>query len=74
MTGPSSGTETYYPPPESEGGWRYLTEPEEIRAIAGMDPERLDLVRWEQEITHDMCKLGLDKSCKDIYTEYVLHT
>ncbi len=32
----------YFPPPDSEGGWRTLTTPEEIRAKAGMDSGWLD--------------------------------
>lgn len=32
----------YFPPPDSEGGWRTLTEPGEIRRLAGMDAERLE--------------------------------
>ena len=37
----------YFPPPESEGGWRKLEEPDAIRNIAGMDVERLnDLRQW----------------------------
>ncbi len=36
-----SGPPTYFPPPESRGGWRTLNQPEDIRRIAGMDPEKL---------------------------------
>jgi CubicO group peptidase (beta-lactamase class C family) len=37
----------YFPPPESQGGWRKLGRPEEIRRTAGMDPEKLaDLQQW----------------------------
>ncbi len=32
----------YFPPPDSEGGWRTLKDPEQIRALAGMDASRLD--------------------------------
>ncbi len=39
----------YYPPPESEGGWRWLDKPEDVRLQGRMDPERLDLVRQEQD-------------------------
>src|SRR5262245_41365206 len=39
----SSGT--YFPPPESEGGWRKLDDPESIRRLAGMDPDRLTELR-----------------------------
>jgi CubicO group peptidase (beta-lactamase class C family) len=31
----------YFPPPESQGGWRKLDSPESIRQIAGMDPVKL---------------------------------
>ena len=38
---------TYFPPPESQGGWRMLSEPDQIRNRAGMDPQRLeDLRQW----------------------------
>jgi len=45
-----SGTQTYYPPPESRGGWRWLKEPHGIRSHAEMDPEKLDLFRRTQEL------------------------
>ena len=32
----------YFPPPDSEGGWRALATPQEIRAKAGMDSGWLD--------------------------------
>jgi len=48
----SSEKETYYPPPESKGGWRWLKEPDEVRSIAGMNPEKLDLVRQTQEFLY----------------------
>ena len=35
----------YFPEPESQGGWRKLTEPESIRRTAGMDPVKLDDLR-----------------------------
>jgi CubicO group peptidase (beta-lactamase class C family) len=47
-----SNDDTYYPPPESQDGWRYLTSPDAIRVQAGMDPERLDLVRQQQEFLY----------------------
>lgn len=31
----------YFPPPESQGGWRKLDRSEDIRRVAGMDPEKL---------------------------------
>ena len=31
----------YFPPPEAQGGWRKLEAPDEIRRLAGMDPEKL---------------------------------
>lgn len=36
---------TYFPPPESQGGWRKLDRPEEIRRVAGMDPAKLAALR-----------------------------
>ncbi|NLH16475.1 MAG: DUF1593 domain-containing protein, partial [Phycisphaerae bacterium] len=35
----------YFPAPESQGGWRKLDKPEEIREIAGMDPIKLDALK-----------------------------
>jgi CubicO group peptidase (beta-lactamase class C family) len=54
VEGKSAGTESsdlsaihYFPVPESQGGWRKLDKPEDFRAIAGMDPEKLDgLKAW----------------------------
>ncbi len=42
-TPPADGD--YFPPSESQGGWRTLTDPGEIRRLAGMDPERLAELR-----------------------------
>ncbi len=37
----------YFPPPESEGGWRKLESPEDVRRLALMDPQKLaDLREW----------------------------
>src|SRR5258708_694734 len=36
----------YFPPPDSEGGWRTLTDAASIRKRSGMDLERLDQA-WE---------------------------
>jgi hypothetical protein len=32
----------YFPPPESQGGWRRLTTREDIRSLGRMDPAKLD--------------------------------
>src|SRR5688500_14288550 len=38
---------SYFPPPESEGGWRKLETREEIRTLAEMDPDKLsELKQW----------------------------
>ena len=38
---------SYFPPPESKGGWRKLDKPEDVRRLAGMDPDRLaELKKW----------------------------
>jgi CubicO group peptidase (beta-lactamase class C family) len=39
---PASG---YFPPPESQGGWRKLETSDAIREVAGMDPEKIDRLR-----------------------------
>jgi CubicO group peptidase (beta-lactamase class C family) len=36
---------TYFPPHESQGGWRKLDKAENIRLIAGMDPDKLVALR-----------------------------
>ena len=45
--GAPSEQEGYFPPPESKGGWRKLEKPDEIKSIAGMDPDKLsELKDW----------------------------
>jgi CubicO group peptidase (beta-lactamase class C family) len=42
----------YFPPPESQGGWRKLEKAEEIQTKAGMDPAQLESVRqwlWQSD-------------------------
>ena len=51
--------ETYYPSPESEGGWRWLQEPDEVRTVAGMDPDKLDLVRQNEEFLYGSDSWGI---------------
>ena len=38
----SATSDGYFPPPDNAGGWRTLTDAAKIRAIAGIDPTRLD--------------------------------
>ncbi len=38
-------TNEYFPPPESQGGWRTLDTAEEVRKVAGMDPAKLNELR-----------------------------
>jgi len=38
-------TNDYFPLPESQGGWRKLDKPEDIRKVAGMDSARLDEIK-----------------------------
>ncbi len=40
--GGNQGDDLYFPPPDSQGGWRKLDSPEEIRRIAGLDTNKLD--------------------------------
>ena len=42
---PASAWDDYFPPPESQGGWRKLNDPDSIRTIAGMDPDKLTNLR-----------------------------
>lgn len=44
------GTEPYFPPPESAGGWRWLRDADEVRAVAGMDAGALDQLAHTQEL------------------------
>jgi CubicO group peptidase (beta-lactamase class C family) len=49
LTAPPANAKSgdYFPPPESQGGWRKLEAAEEIRRVAGMDPAKLaDLKEW----------------------------
>ena len=41
----SAAPASYFPPPESKGGWRRLADPDAIRRIAGMDPNQLTEVK-----------------------------
>jgi CubicO group peptidase (beta-lactamase class C family) len=44
---PAGDAERYFPPPESQGGWRKLARPDEVRRLAGMDPDKLsELKAW----------------------------
>jgi CubicO group peptidase (beta-lactamase class C family) len=44
---PQSPASSYFPPPESQGGWRKLDQPEDIRRLGGMDPRKLaELRKW----------------------------
>ncbi|MHC4354462.1 MAG: serine hydrolase, partial [Planctomycetota bacterium] len=35
----------YFPPPESEGGWRKIEKPGQIRRRTGMDPDKLSALK-----------------------------
>jgi CubicO group peptidase (beta-lactamase class C family) len=40
-------SDTYFPPPESQGGWRKLERPDDIRRVGRMDPDKLaELKDW----------------------------
>ncbi|MCI0534985.1 MAG: beta-lactamase family protein [Verrucomicrobiales bacterium] len=46
-------TNDYFPPPESLGGWRKLEKPQDIRKLAGMDPDQLaELKDWLLKSDH----------------------
>ena len=42
MTLSAAQAADYFPPPDSEGGWRILKDAAQIRALAGMDLARLE--------------------------------
>jgi CubicO group peptidase (beta-lactamase class C family) len=42
---PAVTSNDYFPPPESQGGWRKLDDPNAIRTLAGMDPDKLTKLR-----------------------------
>ncbi len=41
LKGAADTVEDYFPPPESRGGWRVLTDPDAIQRLGGMDPDKL---------------------------------
>jgi CubicO group peptidase (beta-lactamase class C family) len=42
-----SDSHSYFPPPESQGGWRALEKAEDLRRLGGMSPEKLaELKQW----------------------------
>jgi len=43
---------SYYPPPESAGGWRRCKNNKEVRELAAMDPQKLDLVGRENTVLY----------------------
>lgn len=46
LTAPKKA-EAYFPPPESQDGWRKLGDPDDIRRLGGMDPAKLgELKQW----------------------------
>lgn len=47
VSAPADFAADYFPPPESQGGWRKLDDPAEIRRAAGADPDKLAaLKQW----------------------------
>ena len=43
----AQATAEYFPPSESQGGWRKLDQPDDIRRLSGMEPQKLaDLKAW----------------------------
>jgi CubicO group peptidase (beta-lactamase class C family) len=42
---PSARGVTYYPPPESAGGWRILDDPQDVRRLAEVDPAKLSALK-----------------------------
>lgn len=40
--------DNYFPPSESDGGWRRTKNPDEVRSLGAMDPEKLEILRQAQ--------------------------
>lgn len=58
-TAPDRDGNRYYPPPESQGGWRRLDSPDDIRATAGMDADKLDRLFELQTLLHGSHAWGI---------------
>lgn len=44
---PKESAEVYFPPPESQGGWRTLEKADDLRRLGGVNPDKLsDLKQW----------------------------
>ena len=61
---------TYFPLPDSLGGWRTLTSPEEIKKVAGMDPLKLDSAFDFVRTTTDNGGLLVVKNGYLVYEKY----
>ena len=48
----SGNQRIYYPPPESQGGWRWLDSADEVRMVGNMDPDKLDLLAELHHLLH----------------------
>jgi CubicO group peptidase (beta-lactamase class C family) len=42
---PPDSPSDYYPPAESQGGWRKIEDPDQVRQLAGVDPARLEALK-----------------------------
>lgn len=52
-------SETYFPPSESQGGWRWLDTPDEVRTQAGMDADQLAQVFELQDFLFGSYSAGI---------------
>lgn len=43
-----AAAQTYFPPPESAGGWRWCKTAQAVRSDGGMDPNKLELIKERQ--------------------------
>lgn len=50
---------TYFPPPEAQGGWRYLKTPAEVHTLAQMDPNKLNDLRQFHEYLYGGASWGI---------------
>ena len=68
-----SSTDRYFPPPESQGGWRWLMDADKIRNLTGFDRSRLEVIAHAQEHIHGGDSWGLVIICHG-YLVYEYYT
>ena len=66
----STAADPYFPPPDSQGGWRTLTSAADIRGKAGLDLERLDQAFQYAQMTSQHGGLVVVRHGHLVYEKY----